>query len=457
MNVFKLEEIRKILNQKLTEEKSPRFCLLLITDYFEEVLSYEDQTILSAYLPEFIPNYIKYLRAYSPQGLHPKKTERIISIAKKILSAGLSEEEKKKIKDAVAGIKAGLSFLKAVLDGADVEEEISFNTAEGKRLAESVKAFVSFPVLERVTDKDVSLGLLENLSVMIQKKNLNDPNSFEIIPGSRELDEKLKGQIHSSWNVAKKYVAGKIKITHSHTAIIRFNNKYGEYVGDSLGAALTLAFIGELLKTHNAREQITVSAAAAFTGSLRENGEVGEVTDGIVSKKTETVFFSSAEIFVVPKEDENAALDKLNKLKKEFPKRNLKVVPVETLDDILMRRDLVDIRKQNIAFYSAKKAYTPKFAFTFMLAVVLMVAALLYEKFDDNPSLLEYKNGYLNVLNRMGDTLWTTKSGPERLEKSIFAHERKYYSRLIDVNNDGQNEVLLCGEDKNNSDDPDHK
>ena len=59
---------------------------------------------------------------------------------------------------------------------------------------------------------------------------------------------------------------------------------------------------------------------------------------------------------------------------------------VESLDEILFRRDLVDIKKQNIAVYLAKKAYTPKFAFAIMLAVVLMVSAILYEKFDDNPT-----------------------------------------------------------------------
>ena len=45
----------------------------------------------------------------------------------------------------------------------------------------------------------------------------------------------------------------------------------------------------------------------------------------------------------------------------------------------------------------------------------------------------------------------------ERLEKDIFAYERKYYSRLIDVDNDGYKEVLLCNEDPDRVKYPDRR
>ena len=444
MNIFELEEKRKRLNQKLSEEKSPRYCLLLICDYFDFILSTKDEIIIDSYVPEFLPGYVKFLNLYSPQGLPPGKTERIIETAKNLIAANIFDNDK--IKDAIDEIQAKLSLLRAILDGRKNEEGLNLSANNDKRSEDYAKQSLSFPVMEMINDGNVSFGLLESLSVIINKKSRNENDSFEVIPSSRELEEKLERQIGASWNAAIKFVSDKIKLTNNHTVIIKFKNKFGEYVGDSLGVTLTLAFIAELLKTYNAREQIKVSGAAAFTGSLNEKGAVGKVSGEIISRKTETVFFSEAEIFVLPKDDEKAATEKLSELKKRFPKRNLKIIPVETLDDILIRRDLIDIQKQNIILYSAKKAYTPKFAFTFAAAVVLFVAALLYQKFDTNPAALTYSNGYLEVLNKIGDTLWTTQIGAEKQLMNRFQFFHKYYFRIVDVNGDGINEVVLCSE-----------
>ncbi|MCB9249462.1 MAG: hypothetical protein H6613_13395 [Ignavibacteriales bacterium] len=67
------------------------------------------------------------------------------------------------------------------------------------------------------------------------------------------------------------------KIKSNLEVTIRFVNKLGIYEGDSLGVALTVGFIQELLRYYDLREEISYENNIITTGSMNEEGQIGSV------------------------------------------------------------------------------------------------------------------------------------------------------------------------------------
>ncbi|MBK7632732.1 MAG: hypothetical protein IPJ23_19010 [Ignavibacteriales bacterium] len=161
------------------------------------------------------------------------------------------------------------------------------------------------------------------------------------------------------------------KIKESHTVELRCENKLGVYVGNSLGTALTLAFIEAILKHYNSKTIVNINGCIAVTGGIDKNSKIISTSKSIIDTKVEFVFFSDAQIFCVPKVDEIWAEDKLAQLIVKYPNRKLKIIGLTDLEDLLSRRNIVDIHKRNIIERFVLYAY--KKWKSILLAMVLTV------------------------------------------------------------------------------------
>ncbi len=215
----------------------------------------------------------------------------------------------------------------------------------------------------------------------------------------------------------------------------------GIYEGNSLSIALTLGFIEELLKLYNAPTIVKIKDKIAFTGGIDEAGNIEEVTKEIIENKTYNIFFSPVETFVIHRNDEPFALTRLAELKKEFPERKLEIVGVTTLDDLLNRRNLVDIRKQNPVVKVGKIAKKNALSFTF---ATLLIAVFIFSglwDFDDNPAMLFNERNVLYVKNQNGKVLWTKEMVFDI--KTETGNKIPFSQKIVDIDNDGINEILI--------------
>ncbi|MBU2507949.1 MAG: hypothetical protein KJ799_14670 [Bacteroidetes bacterium] len=432
MNIFELEHRKDQLLQSLADTKSPRQSLVILSSYFDDILAIKEYSLLISYSLELIPDYLEAIRLYTPMGVHPIFTENIIKTAKKLLNShvfystpdelGININQQKE--DLLSGIAEIERKLKELIDALN-----------GKINNETGKTKTKFPVMEINADKTGNLGLIESISIIIQKNRSGTESTYDTIPALQKNNQDLENQIITSIDLAENFVKHYARISLPNNYIIKFKNKYGEYVGDSLGVALTITLISELFLFYKARNIFTIPSGVISTGSINKNGNVEPVSETIVKSKTHNVFFSTENVFVVPEPDKIYAQQVLMELKKDFPKRELKIVGVETLDDIIDDRKLVNIQKQNILVWGAKKAYNPKFAFSILLIFLIALSIFLYKKFDDNPDKIIFKNDIAFISNKMGDTLFTTTTSS--------AYNVSKYIKLLDINNDGINEVLI--------------
>lgn len=416
------------LLKALEQGASPRSKMLLLHVFFIHLLETGNQNIINSYFLEFAEEFLKNLSKCDAFFLPPEKSEQILEFIDKIREVPAFIPFADDLKLSYLRISNQLIELKLILKGqGDILSDIS-----GK---------IRFPLIEEVSagNEYESYSYLESITVKISRGH--GKNNFIIVPSLKVVEEKLEVQIQASWmialNVLKKYFG---RIYKHHDVVINFDKKLGEYTGDSLGMAITLAFMQELFSFYNTPIKLNINSNTAFSGGVNTKGNIIPIENSeIIKSKIECVFFSNIIRFVVHKSDEEAARIALNRILAIYPSRKIKVIGVEDFDDLKNRRDIVNIKKQNIVVRTARLVYKYKVA---ALIVLLSLLSVLYANidFDTNPSFIKNISNKIFVYNSNGTLLWEKKMIHQF---DPISDNRSLYEMIIDADGDGRNEVIL--------------
>ncbi|BDQ03802.1 hypothetical protein [Ignavibacterium sp.] len=424
--LLQIEDELKKIHHLSSEYYSNKLKLWLYLPVFEKILSSDNQNVIEAYTTELSFDFINSIINSSLEGFTPKYLDRIEFILSILNSLPYLTS-------------LNLQIEKAIKKVSDWNDKLN-NALNGKEIISDDKNLI-IPLLESYNHDETVFGLLETITVKINKSKNSD--NFLIVPSEKELEQLLEEQIKVSWMNAKNYVKDFIRnLDNYHEVIIHFNKRTGFCRGNSLGAALTIKFIEELLNYYNAKYLVESVQGIAITGRLSEDGKILSVGNDIISRKTELIFYSDVSHFVIPKQDEASAKGKLEELKSEYPDRNLKIVAVEDLEDLLSRRNVVTIKKQNPVVRAKKFARKNIYTTIIVLLLTVLFTALLTIDFDDNPALVTLDGQKAHIKNKNGKVLWqidypfdTRNLGDPRAVKAFF--------KICDINNDGSNEVIF--------------
>jgi hypothetical protein len=431
-NILDIEERKRILYSNLSKNPSLRKQVLLFYDFFSFLSQFSDH-VMQSYALEFIGPYVNSLKHFTPFYFHPLVTDKILSQINSLTSKDFLESYIQSLKEVKIKLTENLNVLEKILDG-----EVASDLSSSK---------VYFPLLEDSSDNDTpTIGILETLTIQIKKTK--DANKFIIVPSEKEIEERMKTQIENSWSAAEKIIGNYFgKMNRTHQVIVQFDQKEGIYIGDSLGSALTIGFIEELLKFYNAAIQVNIKTKSAFTGGVNSYGVIKSVSEKIIEDKVKCVFYSDIQTFVVPIEDEKYANEKLEELKREFPQRNLIIIGVRSLDDILDRRKIVDIKRQPIVVRAAKFSRKNWVSLSLMVILFSVIMAAGWLDFDTNPTHVEFRKDIAYIENKNGKVLWNFRTMTND-DGFLF----NYAVRFTDINNDGINEVIISDEYYNERD-----
>ena len=427
--ILHIENKRSELIEFLEELNSKRAKLFYLYSFLSVLFTSGNKQLINSYLSEFIDDYFDLVAAFDPFCIDPGLTENIISQSYEVLNYRSPESAKEKYTESINSLEQKLNELKKYLAGGG--ESIS----QGR---------FYFPLLEENQNiqNNFRFGLIESVSVQIKKAD--DKNSFNIIPSERELEQRIKHQVETSWNLAVAYAANHIrKLSPYHDVIISFDNKSGIVEGNSSGAALTLTFIKELLKHYNASIFFTTPADTAYTGGHDTDGIITSVSEEIIKAKTEAVFFSAIKTFALPAVDVSAAQEKLNELKERYPDRKLRITGIEDFEDLINRRNLVEIRKINPVIRGGKFALKHSLSIVLIIVLMAVISISGLIDFDDNPAVIAYDNQHIRVYNKNKKLLWSEKISALSELLLIEQKIKKQYAILADVNGDGKNEIIL--------------
>lgn len=419
------EEIRHI-HLISSESHSIKLKLLNYIPLVEKLIEIPNKNVKEAYISELINDFNHTLQNCSFDGLPPEIINRIKSVSQKLYDLPFLHHT----------CPSFINSLNKITDWSEKLERI----LNGYNIIETDKN-IFIPLLENSAEQQkIVVGLLETLTIKISKTK--SENKFLVVPSEKELEELIDEQIKVSWNVAINYCEKFIsRISGNHEVIVHFNKRSGLCRGNSLGVVLTIKFIEELLKLYNPAFLTQAKSGLAITGGLNQNGLVLPVGDEITKLKTELVFYSMADQFVIPKHNEIAAREKLEELKTKFPQRNLKIVSIEDFDDLMNRRNIISIRKINPIVRSAKFVKQNIFVALTIVVLTALFTAIFTLDFDDNPDFSSFDGRYLHIKNKKGRILWSIVFP---VDNTLAQSEKFKQSRLLitDVNNDKINEVI---------------
>jgi len=233
-NAYNVELKTSQLRQKFHSVVSSKSALLILYEYYNFLLGDDNKQLIEAYIPEFIQRYVSLLDNFDPYCLNPSVTELLIEQINKLGEYLPGSEIKISLKNSAQKLQRELKQFKTILEGK-IPDELTANK-------------LCFPLLEENNgiQSPITTGILETVTIKVSKAK--DENKFLLIPSEVKIESRLQKQIETSWEqaveIVKRYAK---KIALHHEVIIRFDKRVGFYRGNSLGAALTLAFVEELL------------------------------------------------------------------------------------------------------------------------------------------------------------------------------------------------------------------
>ncbi|MFA4923636.1 MAG: hypothetical protein WC557_05535 [Ignavibacteriaceae bacterium] len=283
-SILIIEEKRREIQKHLSTSFSPLKKLTLLNNFFFLLLSTSDKNILQAYGTGLIEPYTTFLNTYDISCVHPAKHQPVITTAEAIISSNAFPGTTNSLEQSLTLFKAKVKELVDTLNGKDAISPERNNYI--------------FPLVDTANGNGELYGMLDAVTVKITK---GKQQLFLIIPSEKEIETRIKAQVETSWNVAVTYAKQFIKnISPQHEVIVSFDKRVGFYVGDSLGVALTLAYIHELFLFYNAPLTISANEGNCFTGNLFENGKIPSIGEENITKKVELVFYSAVKTFVLP-------------------------------------------------------------------------------------------------------------------------------------------------------------
>ena len=424
-NVFELESFRNKIIEKIFNATSNNSKIFLLYTYFSKVHSTQNNSLIEAFLKEFLEDYISAIQKLEVSGINPEFTGKLLEQIKQVSTLKFVEDILTKLRFEIDRIEHQINKLNLILEGKEYEDGIEH------------KAF--FPLIDKNAPAGF-YGIIESVTIRINKTTDND--KFIMVPSEKEIEKKISEQCKKSWllavDILKKYVK---KPYQYHEVVISFVKKEGFYEGNSLGIALTLSFLEELLKFYNPTYAIKIKERSAFTGGIDSSGEVQNIGEEIIKQKVAAIFFSEINSFVIPKLEETYAYFALTQLKNQFPQRNLKLIPVEDINDVLNRRDLAEIKKINPVVRTGKLIKKNWVGALVAVWFTIILSFLFVLDFDDNPYLIDAENGVINIRNKPGRILWNKKTslGAEAINDNFDL--QKYFVKIVNIDDDRENEV----------------
>jgi hypothetical protein len=213
------------------------------------------------------------------------------------------------------------------------------------------------------------------------------------------------------WNTAKTILKTfKIIINESRTTIhLRFKNLSGIYKGTSFGLGAIILIPAKILNYLGARKKYRIACAAAFTGSVDENGNFVSLPDEIIKYKVEAAFFSWVKYIVIPKENYNAAHETVQSLKNKYPRKELNIIAENNVYDIFPDRKVVEIHKDSFLKHASNVLKKhPYFTYS-ILSIIIIISSILIAKelIPRNIKPLPNSSNYLNLYYTPDrDTTW---------------------------------------------------
>jgi len=300
-----------------------------------------------------------------------------------------------------------------------------------------------------VDHQHFALGTIQPLSVRLHELD-RDRDLLLFNFRENQFDDLMYQQSREAWEYAREVLSGNFLSrgigSHYQVEYAFPRNEYF-YTGDSLGAGLGLLNIAALSEITLNSTRYALKSDFAITGRLDRWGRILPISKISLEKKLEAFFFSHFAKLVLPSDNRVDAESFLSGLRERFPGRNYEITYARNIKELLNNDKLVT--KHETAFTPIK--YLRRYrqyvigATSIILLFLLLLATLpsspVLGRKNTNPVAWNFVGNYVNIINKAGDILWSYKINTIKKDQDYIKNNIRVY--IDDINNDGNNEVLI--------------
>ncbi len=299
-------------------------------------------------------------------------------------------------------------------------------------------------------------GKIASMHIVITQQNHKATSDHIALPKTisdaeqSNMRDELQRALDTARGSVKDFINGTIPKAVSLS--VNFDESQFEYAGRSLGLGSAVCMMTLFSTMAFDWKYYLIDGSTVITGCIDENGNAIPIDDAQVKLKTETIFYSPYSHFIVPKENEAAAIATLNKLQEKYPTRSLEILPVRNVRDVMNHRQAVQLIPYTMREGASRKLrkYQKHIAIISSVLVFVMIGVylLLGVDWDKNPAQILVQDNYYVIKNKHGTELWRTLFFATDEQLTIDKDEKaRMLSKLTiinDLDQDGQNEVIIA-------------
>ncbi|HTP12889.1 MAG TPA: hypothetical protein VMM37_04645, partial [Bacteroidota bacterium] len=420
---------------------------------FPDYLPYE------SYLLEVIQRVPGIISRLNVTGIDPATLRPFYEKLKELIVRVPSVSSIQHVANAMQQLRSSLSFLYGCVGESEQEDEFATanqgETEHGR--TEGTAGRLLIPVVERsLVDKpggDKASGYLREISVAITGIAAGSEDVFHsqvlVFGDQGHLSNLVTNSARAARSLLLRTQPG-IRSRY-FTGVVTFDEVNTFHQGSSANFAIASLIYCALLKHAGAVERYTLNRTVTATGDIGAEGEIIPVDVDSLRLKTEAVFFSRIRYFVIPKPQLPVVEEVLQSLLLRYPRRDLKVVGLERLEEVFYDRRLARRSRLSTAGRMVRRAWNNRyqvFSAVSLISLLLVLARNIGPGKDSNPVTAELNGNTLQIRNAEGVAVDEISIDPSTLAraKDRGAPDPARICRFYDVDGDGMNEFLYLQE-----------
>jgi hypothetical protein len=240
-------------------------------------------------------------------------------------------------------------------------------------------------------------------------------------------------------HIAQRHIAGRITFLPPHLL----------HEGSSADLAMAALIYAGILEHTNQRVTYVLRPAVAFTGGILPAGVITAVDQPTLAVKVRTVFFSPAEVLVVPRAQLDTARHTISTLHARYPARTLEVVGVDRLRDVFSDLRIIRRIEHSRADHAVRWFWRRRglVAFGAALLLLLLTIALLFSPpLDMRPASATYEGEMLVVWNRRHtviDEVQVGRGTVAYMTRKIRGTSDAQLHSFVDVDGNGSEDLVF--------------
>ncbi len=442
MSLFDIEIKSHWLKEQLGKPHSTRLKLLYLSNFLSELIKSETPNKYISYYNEFVPELVKLILRNEFQYFSPYEIDNLSFVVKSLESLSFSKENSEKCIDILQNARKEIFSL---LTGTIDKEVNAHNNS------------INVVLIETNSDEKRNVGTIQTLTLRSSKRGkefLEDKIEFENLSDSDH--EKLFPYVANIVSFSKEHAREVISKSGAYNLTFSFGNKDCSYSGQSFGLALIALTYNSIPINELHRIYYRFFDDVVITGAIDEKGNLRKLDSTTLKVKMETVFFSHFNKFVIPEDNIIEAKEILSELQKEYPQRNLTLIPCANFKSIFQNLAVVEVHKLRIkeklkANYKRYHSIANLVLSTIVLfALILIVTEYLIPVLERHPVYIGLQGGRYIAFNKYGKPMWKSQMLSDQDINMYNNTEREKRIILNDLDNDGYNDILLLLSDEKN-------